>query len=112
MCTAASKDGTLLATEGNEEPAPMSDQKACLAICEDRESGIFVRGSKEITQVPPRANASTDISEIQDLLRRLRDQVCEVNQLRGRMPTLPPTSVDADGVGMAEVGLRSLRRTG
>lgn len=87
----------------------MSDQKACLAICEDRESGIYLRGSTEITQVPPRANASTDIGEIQALLRRLRDHVCEVNQLRGRMPTLPPTSVDSEGVGMAEVGLSALR---
>jgi hypothetical protein len=89
----------------------MSELKACLAVCDDdsvRDSGVYLRTAADGTEAPSR-NAS-NIVELQHLLRRLRDQVSEVQQLRGRMPTLPPTLIDNDGVGMAEVGLRALRR--
>jgi hypothetical protein len=91
----------------------MTDPKASLARRDNdspRESGVYLRASNDgIHAVPPR-NATADIVELQNLLRRLRDQVSEVQHLRGRMPTLPPMSIDNEGVGMAEVGLSALRR--
>lgn len=96
----------------------MSDMKASLARREETspQSGIYAcrpkeDGSTEITVVPPRADAAPDIAELQQILRRLRDQVVEVQHLRGRMPTLPPSAMDNDGIAFAEVSLRSLRRT-
>jgi len=95
-----------------EETHPMPDLKASLAVRDDdtpRESGVYVRASSDGTQAAPPQGAGK-IVELQSLLRRLRDQVSEVQHLRGRMPTLPPRAADSDGVAFAEVGLRSLRR--
>jgi hypothetical protein len=93
----------------------MTDLKASLARRDDdspRESGVYLRTSGDGIQAVPPRNAAADIVELQNLLRRLCDQVSEVQHLRGRMPTLPPRLVDNDGVRFAEVGLSSLRRSG
>ncbi len=89
-----------------EETSPQSGIYACRPKAGD---STEVR-STEITEVPPRADAAPDIAELQQILRRLRDQVVEVQHLRGRMPTLPPSAMDNDGIAFAEVSLRSLRR--
>jgi hypothetical protein len=93
----------------------MTDLKASLARCDDdspRESGVYLRTSGDGIQAVSPRNTTAEIAELQNLLRRLCNQVAEVQHLRGRMPTLPPSLVDDDGVRFAEVGLSSLRRSG